>query len=260
MADEISTEHASDSQHGQRRPDAEIAGKLDEARQEAIAERKKRQALTAQAAEAEAKLTDMEAKLNAMLKAAGQEGSDDTQAATKALEVERRRAERAESAFRKAAFTQAALEAGVRPDRVDKAYRLADLSAVVVDLDAETADGIKDAAMAVLDEMPEFAVQKNSDRPKASTPAAGSNRGGFSIDLKNVKPGDLTRLFNENPDEFDRLMAEGVKIPTGRHVRDADGNVQPEYFMTRSGGNDAVRTIDNARDRWQRQQGNKPGA
>lgn len=258
MTDEVKTDAVSDSQTGQQQS-SEIDGRLEQARQEAIAERKKRQEIAAAAKQAETKLAEMEAKLNSVLDAAGLKGSDDTQAAAKQLEAERKRAERAESAFKKAAFTQAALESGIRPDRVEQAYRLADLSAVVVDLDGETADGIKDAAQAVLETMPELAVQKNSDRPKASTPAPGSNRGGYSIDLKNVKPGDLTRLFNENPDEFDKLLAEGLKIPTGRHVRNANGEIEPEYFMTRSGGNDAMRTIDAARERWQRMN-KKPGA
>ena len=86
------------------------------------------------------------------------------------------------------------------------------------------------------------AQPQGSPAPGVETRVPGKTKGG--IDLKNITPADIATMPD---DQFNDLIAEGVKIPTGKYTNDAEGNRVPEYWMTKAGGNLASESIRNAR-------------
>ncbi len=197
----------------------------------------------AERAAVQAQLDDLSAKVN---------GKDAERAeAKRQAEIDELRAkiDKANTAVINSTFDRLARDAGADPDALDAVRRAADLSGVTVD--GAEVSGVAAAVESLKSEVPQL-FQSSNRKPGVTTDPPGSTSKS-SIDLKNIQPGDMTRLMRESPEEYDALMKEGIDIPTGRFVRDADGKMVKEMFRTRTGGNSAQRNIDQARSDWKRQ-------
>lgn len=189
--------------------DPEAHAKSAEAAKHRIAKKK----ADTRAAKAEAAAAAAKERLAAVLKAAGLEddgsGSADQEAVSKLAKVEQREAA-ARNRLLEAEFKNEALDAGVRPDRVKQAARLADFDSVEIDDETGEIAGMQDVVSSVLEDMPELKAAKHSN-PKVDNGTPGSPKRP-RIDYNDVKSGDVSSMSVE---EYESMMSEGVDIPIG---------------------------------------------
>ncbi|MGB0888989.1 MAG: hypothetical protein ACPGWS_01780, partial [Solirubrobacterales bacterium] len=196
--------------------------KLASARDEAYKARQAKKAEKERADALERELAKVKARQADILKAAGLETDDDggadLDAIQKKAEADRKKAR---DALVRAEAKTKALEANIRPDRVEKFLKLADLSGADVDLDTGEVTGVDAAIADAAKEVPEF--MNNGKKPGIDTHHSGDPKG-YQFDPKNVKPGDLTKFARQDPEGFKAFVDEGVEIRTGMQTIDADGN------------------------------------
>jgi hypothetical protein len=113
------------------------------------------------------------------------------------------------------------------------------MSAVEVDLEAGTVEGIGDAVAAVVEKFPEFKVPKpNDDKkepPGVDDGAPGGNRGD-SIDVNALKPGDVMKMSDA---QLSQLLTEGIRF---REPSTIPG--EPDRVIEfRHGGNETAQRI-----------------
>lgn len=158
--------------------------------------------------------------------------------ADEVVKAEKARADKvqrnAERALIKAEYSREWVAKGMDPERFEKAFKLADLDSVEVDLEQGTVDGVAELVAADADEYPEWRMNKTKTPPPSvdNGAPAGANKPG--IDLNKVQPGDISKLSDE---EFIALMEEGVDV---LH-RTPTGEVQRIRFQT--GGNETAQRI-----------------
>lgn len=100
------------------------------------------------------------------------------------------------TALIKSAFTTKALEAGIPADRIDHAYRLADLSAVTVEEDSDAVKGIDVAIKAVPEWVKAAAQAENGQRGRAPNinPDGGRNGQGAGLTREQAIEAEKARL------------------------------------------------------------------
>jgi hypothetical protein len=218
--------------------ESKLAAARDEAAKNRIAKREASQA--AEAAQKQA--ADAEKRLAAVMKAAGLEVSDDGGANVEAIQAAAAAKERkAQEALIRAEVKARALQAGVRPDKVDTAIKLVDFSAIDADLETLEISGVDEAVEAVLEELPELKTT-NPNAAGVETRTPGKTKGG--LDFSKLAPGDVTKM---SPDEFAAFMATNPQIKTGRYVQNAQGELVPEVFDNPWGGNQLDRSLRRAK-------------
>jgi len=144
----------------------------------------------------------------------------------------------------RSSFKERALEAGVRKDRLDAAFRLADFEDVEVDFDAGEVAGLDTVLDAVVKEMPELAQQDSTAGVDNRVGGEPKNAG---LDFSNVQPGDISKLSDE---EFGKLLDEGVLLNMGRSGPDG----KPLRMLFQTGGDAAAHDIRRARENWEEMQ------
>lgn len=181
---------------------------------------------------------------------------DDVQAAQQRAEAAEARAQQLETQARqerlRSEFQARARGAGMTDEQARDAFDLAayrgKLDGVDVDLESGAVRGIDPVVREAAKDLPyEQRIKPAVDNHHA----AGG--GGTGHSLKNFQPGDWTRLREENPELADRYMKEGVRIPTGRHVRNERGQLVKEYFQV-GGQDDGSERMMDARRRYKRAQ------
>lgn len=224
-------------------PDSsDLESKLHAARDEAAKNRIAKRDATQAADAAKKQAADAEARLAAVMKAAGLEVSDDGGANVEAIQAAANAKEaKAQKALIKSEVKAKALQAGIRPDRVDQALKLVDISAIDVDMDSLEFSGVDDAVTTVLEEMPELKSTTKTTAAGVDTRTPGKTKGG--LDFSKIEPGDITNMSSE---EYAAFKASSPQIKTGRFVQDASGNLVPEVFGNPHGGNALDRSMRRA--------------
>ncbi len=149
----------------------------------------------------------------------------------------------AQMAIVESRFEVEAMLAGFDPDKVSMLCAHAEKQGVFkgieVNVTRRTVEGMADIVAEMKTDHPDMLLTASKKpAPPASDTSSGKDTG-FSIDLESVKPGEMTRLHRENPDEFDRLTRDMV-INTG-HVDRRTG--QGMQFMIQRGGSPLAQDI-----------------
>ena len=217
--------------------------KLRAARDDAAKHRIKAREATETLETMQADMAGMKATQAAILKAAGidSDGTDPASDPIKAIEAKAaKQTSEAKNALRRADFKAEALKAGIDPGQVDDAYELAAvrgyLDSVDVDLGTAQVAGTEDAAAKFAEENP---IYRATAQPKPGTDSRPpGSPAGQGVDLKNIKPGDIRNMSDE---EFAAMAADGIVL------RDQARGINWKFDL---GGDASTRDITRAKANW----------
>jgi len=183
----------------------------------------------------EARANELEAKLSTIQEATGVTPNSTPEPVT----TDRSANQRAEQLVAKAAFKAEALKNGIDPALVDAATATADLSSVVVDLDAGTTAGVGDAVSAFAVSDPRFfEINQTTTNVIAGTATgpAGQPRG-HRFDPAKATREEIQQFKSDHPEDWDAYRKSNPMVsmpgPNGRRISARVTHMAGGEFMQR---------------------------